>query len=140
LSFSSTSDIVVILGMAIELAANILGISVTNDIVVSLTRSLLVLIDILTSTNVVDVTINRELYTNIVIDSVTEDVIVSVTRMLLADIQGTSLTSNDLILLLVALGMIIDPDSLTVLGEKSIGRKGGKSITSRSGKKTIVSK
>lgn len=48
--------------------------------------------------------------------SVTPDIQTTVARMLLADIHGSSVTPNDLVLILAGLGVILDPtiESLTV--------------------------
>ncbi len=70
------------------LAANIAGVSLTPDISIEIARTLSALCSG---------------------QSVTPDIQATVARMLLADIHGTSITPDDLILILAALGLIIDP-------------------------------
>lgn len=86
---SDTLDITASLQNIISLAAAITGVSLTSDITADMARSLSALI---------------------APPSDAGDITISVARSLLADISGTSITPDDLILVLSGLGLIIDPE------------------------------
>ncbi len=86
---SDTSDITASLQNIISLVANITGVSLTSDTTADMARSLSALV---------------------ASQSDADDIMASVARSLLADIAGTSVTLDDLILVLSGLGLIIDPE------------------------------
>ena len=86
---SDTSDIIASLQNIVSLAAAITGVSLTSDITADMARSLSAMV---------------------ASQSGTDNIMASVAMSLLADIAGTSVTPDDLILVLSGLGLIIDPE------------------------------
>ena len=80
----------------VSLAASISGVSLTSEIAVNISRTLSALV---------------------AGQTITPGIQATIARVLLADIQGTSVTPDDLILVLLGLGVILDPtiESLTVI-------------------------
>lgn len=98
-NISSTPEIMATLQNVIGLVASVQGISITLEISADMARTLSAVVSE---------------------QSVTPDIAATVARFLLADIQGSSITPDDLILILAGMGIVIDPTLTSLTVQRSI--------------------